>query len=139
MTALFPVGSLDDSPRVSVFACSPHVLRVGSTGPLLKYLYSAVIIVPLKMYVYRIRTWVVCITSGFIIGVNLICCFVYDSPTVKLKSSPNFPAIQYIFFHLVGCEQSKQVPEKRVICTMDNRARWTNYLYLRSKQLEPTA
>ena len=49
-TASFLVGSSDDSPRAFVFACSPHVRRVGSTGRLL---YSVMIIAPLQTYMYR--------------------------------------------------------------------------------------
>ena len=37
----------------------------------------------------------VCITSGFIIGENLIWQFFTIHQTAKLKSSPNFPAIRY--------------------------------------------
>ena len=87
------VGSLYDSPRASAFACSP----VESTGPLLKYLYSTMIIIPLQMFRYYIHTWVVCITSGFIIDENFICRFFYDSPNCQIKVLANFSAIRYFF------------------------------------------
>ena len=63
ITAFDLVGSPNDSPRASVFACwmsfpereeLPHVHRVGNTSPpFLKYLYSVMIIVPLQTCVYH--------------------------------------------------------------------------------------